>query len=653
MTRNVTRIWLTLVLGIALALTAGSLAWAGEAKGATTSDTTPKTTATLKAATSAGDADVAPAIRYRTRTINQEWSGWVQDGKTTGSEKNALPLISLAVEGAGKFSGSVQYQVHIARVGWLAVKSDGAITEPTAGINSPIDGVRVTLTGAVSKTHSVRYRAYLPGSGWQAWKSDGATAGATSKGTGIKALQVKLVEKEAASAGKGIVNVRYRTNSQWEGWSAWQNNNGTAGIVGKKIPAVGFQIGIDAGTYSGGVSWQVHDESGNWSPWRSGGTINPDRRIDAVQMKLTGAIANDYDIVYRAYLEGVGWQRRMRGGETAGAVGKGLYLDALRVSLVPKSERSGWIKGENGWSFYEKGKAKKSSWITTGEHPIATTLAGKQRYWVNSKGVLPVGCYVKPAKGFVAYATASGYVARGKFKNSDGLLLANKDTGKLYTTTRWLETSAFDGKTQRYRLVKKGSAAVVQTGFFKVSGKLYYAWGGKKGYLMRSSLKYMNNKWYAADGKGVLTVGGGANGQAIERYTRWAVKIAKDDSHGYSQANRWGPDYDCSSLVCASIKAAGFPESGASWTGNMRACLTSIGFRWHSGTSGLRRGDIVLVHNDWHQHTEIYLGNGQLVGAHSSENGGIYGQAGDQTGREISIGAYYNMPWDGYLRYKG
>jgi hypothetical protein len=37
--------------------------------------------------------------------------------------------------------------------------------------------------------------------------------------------------------------------------------------------------------------------------------------------------------------------------------------------------------------------------------------------------------------------------------------------------------------------------------------------------------------------------------QKILSAINWAVAIANDDSHGYDQTNRWGPDYDCSSLV--------------------------------------------------------------------------------------------------------
>ena len=29
----------------------------------------------------------------------------------------------------------------------------------------------------------------------------------------------------------------------------------------------------------------------------------------------------------------------------------------------------------------------------------------------------------------------------------------------------------------------------------------------------------------------------------IESATQWMINLANDDSHGYDQANRWGPDY--------------------------------------------------------------------------------------------------------------
>ena len=36
-------------------------------------------------------------------------------------------------------------------------------------------------------------------------------------------------------------------------------------------------------------------------------------------------------------------------------------------------------------------------------------------------------------------------------------------------------------------------------------------------------------------------------------------ELAKDNSHGYDQIHRWGPDYDCSSAVITSWEIAGVP----------------------------------------------------------------------------------------------
>lgn len=133
--------------------------------------------------------------------------------------------------------------------------------------------------------------------------------------------------------------------------------------------------------------------------------------------------------------------------------------------------------------------------------------------------------------------------------------------------------------------------------------------------------------------------------------------IAADDSHGYSQgAGRWGPDYDCSSLIITAYENAGIPvkTAGALTTHNMLETFRKCGFYvirdWNRQTgAGLIRGDVLL--NVQH-HTEIYIGNGQLLKASANEFGGaLGGKVGDQTGNEIRISGYYSYPWDYALRY--
>lgn len=138
-----------------------------------------------------------------------------------------------------------------------------------------------------------------------------------------------------------------------------------------------------------------------------------------------------------------------------------------------------------------------------------------------------------------------------------------------------------------------------------------------------------------------------------EKAAQWAVSVANDDSHGYDQGSRWGPDYDCSSLVISAYKVAGLPLQ-STYTGNMRSDFFNNGFAVASGVnlatgSGLLPGDVLLNEKS---HTALYIGNGQIVHARGNENGGVTGgQPGDQTGLEICVQAYFNFPWDYVLRY--
>ena len=136
----------------------------------------------------------------------------------------------------------------------------------------------------------------------------------------------------------------------------------------------------------------------------------------------------------------------------------------------------------------------------------------------------------------------------------------------------------------------------------------------------------------------------------IEKAVSWALNIAADNTHGYSQKNRWGPDYDCSSLVISAYKQAGVPLA-CTYTGNMRGDMLSHGFTDVTKTvdrasgAGLRRGDVLLHERD---HTALYIGNGQVVHARSSEGNSV---PGDGSGSEIRTQSYWNYPWDCVLRY--
>ncbi len=143
-----------------------------------------------------------------------------------------------------------------------------------------------------------------------------------------------------------------------------------------------------------------------------------------------------------------------------------------------------------------------------------------------------------------------------------------------------------------------------------------------------------------------------------EVFVGWLIKIAEDNQFGYSQTNRDSLiDFDSSSLVYYGLLNSGFTTTelgdGIFTTANEREVLKKLGFKEIEilDLNQLQIGDIL-----WSEgHTEVYIGEGMTVGAHSASDGTIDdGLYGDQNGNEISIvnivsGNY----WQYAYRYEG
>ena len=137
----------------------------------------------------------------------------------------------------------------------------------------------------------------------------------------------------------------------------------------------------------------------------------------------------------------------------------------------------------------------------------------------------------------------------------------------------------------------------------------------------------------------------------LEKFVNIMENLCGDDTHGYSQYHRYGPDYDCSSAVIYALEQAGWPMNGALTTDHIRAPLVAQGWAWLPPSIPKERGDILLAEE---YHVAVYVGGGLLAEFAIDEAGGIAGnQQGDQTGTEAYIHEYYDYPWDGVLRYTG
>ena len=140
----------------------------------------------------------------------------------------------------------------------------------------------------------------------------------------------------------------------------------------------------------------------------------------------------------------------------------------------------------------------------------------------------------------------------------------------------------------------------------------------------------------------------------VQKFVDRMVYWCQNGNLGYDQNQRWniypGGECDCSSLVIHALKEAGFDTGNATYTGNLSAALVARGWQRIIPNGKPQVGDILL--NDVH-HVAAFVGNGRLAQASIDERGRASGgQAGDQA-NETNVKAYYNYPWNAYLRYVG
>ena len=115
------------------------------------------------------------------------------------------------------------------------------------------------------------------------------------------------------------------------------------GTTGKalQLEALEAKIETDEKPTEGlGIDYRVHMADIGWGEWAkdgaTAGTTGQARRIEAVEMNLTGEKAANYDIYYRVHMAYKGWGEWVTGGKMAGTTGQCRRIEAIEIQLVPK-----------------------------------------------------------------------------------------------------------------------------------------------------------------------------------------------------------------------------------------------------------------------------------------------------------------------------
>ncbi len=140
-------------------------------------------------------------------------------------------------------------------------------------------------------------------------------------------------------------SVNYHTHVENVGWQFWQSDGMMSGTSGQGLRLEGIEIELNSQEYDLGVTYQTHIQNIGWesetsSGWKSDGTMSGTQglgyRLEAIQIKLTGADASKFDIYYQVHAQNIGWMGWAKNGESSGTAGFGYRLEGIKIVIVPK-----------------------------------------------------------------------------------------------------------------------------------------------------------------------------------------------------------------------------------------------------------------------------------------------------------------------------
>lgn len=290
-----------------------------------------------------------PEISYSTHVENIGWQAKKYNGELAGTEGKSLRLEAIKIN-LNYALGGIQYQTHVQNIGWQAEKSNGQLSG-TEGKSLRVEAIRIKLSGDIANQYSVIYRVHAQNYGWLGWAKDGETAGTEGYGLRLEAIEIKLIDKgdsipsgNKAAFYRNLPTITYRCHVQNIGWEGYSTNCKCIGTIGRGLRLEALQMSIGNTSIPGSIEYSTHIQNIGWQDFKKSGSISGTQgkslRIEAIKIRLTGELAQKYDIYYRAHCQNVGWLDWTKNGEVAGTTGFSYRLEAIHIVLVEKNKPS-------------------------------------------------------------------------------------------------------------------------------------------------------------------------------------------------------------------------------------------------------------------------------------------------------------------------
>ena len=328
-------------------------------------------------------------VTYVSHVQTYGWLDSVADGAMSGTQGKSKRMEALKIyldnpkDASGQeIEGSIEYQAHAQSYDWMGWKQEGELAG-TTGKSKRLEAVQIRLTGAIAELYDVYYRVHCATWGTLGWAKNGETAGTVGFYRSIESIEIKIVEKDSESApvqseraclDKSMIgDCTFQAYVDGKGWQDEVGNNEMMGTTGqsKRIEAVklSLQSGAEGNiteVYSGTIGYKAYMQSTGWqeNAWNGNeaGLAGQGKRLEAIQICLTGELAKYCDVYYSAHVQAYGWLGWAKNGQTAGTTNCAYRMEALQIAIVPKTAPA---PGANNNYFKNVKKSKLIASFTT------------------------------------------------------------------------------------------------------------------------------------------------------------------------------------------------------------------------------------------------------------------------------------------------
>ena len=295
-------------------------------------------------------------LQYRVHVQTYGWQDWTDNGEISGTigEAKRLEAIEIRVvdeNGQPSQSLHVEYRTHVQTYGWQDWVRDGQ-TSGTTGEAKRLEAIQIRLVGEGSQDYVLDYKTHVQTLGWLGFAQGEELAGTEGFAKRMEAVQICMSPTASGHRPEdGRSFLREYTEDelsisghvQTYGDVSGVTNGNILGTTGEAKRIEGITVHLDtssAEVAQGNIQYAVHVQTYGWSDFMNNesfnGTRGESKRLEAVKIRLTGEIADYYDVYYRVHVQSYGWLAWTLNGQPAGTEGYAKRMEAIQIKLVLK-----------------------------------------------------------------------------------------------------------------------------------------------------------------------------------------------------------------------------------------------------------------------------------------------------------------------------